>query len=391
MKFILYTLIYLFSISQSFSQKSVVKEFGEVDKKVMLIPDSLTNSTDGIATFINENFTNENEKARAIFFWIASTIRYDIDNMYAVNFYEKKEAKIASVLKTKKGICEHYAELFNEICTKSGIKSVVITGFTREDGQVSTISHAWNGVQLDGKWWVFDPTWGAGYVFNTRFFKKLNNDYFKAYPSVRIQSHMPFDYLWQFLNYPVSNQEFYDGKTKENKSKPFFSYADSIEVYQSLSHIEQLGAIARRMEITGMKNSLIFDYYQHLKAEVENDKQEKKFNLYNSAVSDYNSGIRSFNDFIKYKNKQFKPIKSDPEIQSMLDSSKFSLDEGKRKLSEVKNPNEHLTSSMIELTKSIEDVSVQIREQQDWLTEYFGKSKLSRKNMFYERKSIFSK
>ncbi len=336
MKFILNIFFCLITISQAYSQKSVTKEFGEVDKKAMLIPDSLTTSTDGIASYMNANFTTENEKVRAIFFWIASTIRYDIDNMFVINFYEKKEAKIASVLKTKKGICEHYAELFNEICTKSGVRSVVITGFTRESGQVSNISHAWNGVQLDGKWWVFDPTWGAGYVFNTRYFKKLNNDYFKAYPTVRIQSHMPFDYMWQFLNYPVSNQEFYDGKTKENKSKPYFSFADSIEIYQSLSHIEQVEAIIRRMEISGMKNSLIFDYYQHLKIELENDTQEKKFNLYNSAVSDYNSGIGYFNDFIKY-------------------------------------------------------VNLQVKEQQDWLTEYFGKSKLSRKSMFYERKGIMSK
>jgi hypothetical protein len=32
---------------------------------------------------------------------------------------------------------------------------------------------------------------------------------------------MPFDYLWQFLNYPISNQEFYNGSTGVDKSKRF--------------------------------------------------------------------------------------------------------------------------------------------------------------------------
>ena len=27
-----------------------------------------------------------------------------------------------------------------------------------------------------------------------------------------IASHMPFDYLWQFLNSPMTNQEFISGK-----------------------------------------------------------------------------------------------------------------------------------------------------------------------------------
>ena len=36
--------------------------------------------------------------------------------MYALNFYEKKEDKIAKVLKNRKGICENYAALFTEIC-----------------------------------------------------------------------------------------------------------------------------------------------------------------------------------------------------------------------------------------------------------------------------------
>jgi hypothetical protein len=30
---------------------------------------------------------------------------------------------------------------------------------------------------------------------------------------------MPFDYMWQFLTYPISNQEFYNGSTGVDKSK----------------------------------------------------------------------------------------------------------------------------------------------------------------------------
>lgn len=50
--------------------------------------------------------------------------------MFAINFYEKKEDKIAKPLKTRKGICENYASLFTDICIKSGLKSFVIEGYT---------------------------------------------------------------------------------------------------------------------------------------------------------------------------------------------------------------------------------------------------------------------
>lgn len=43
---------------------------------------------------------------------------------------------------------------------------------------------------------------------------------------------MPFDYLWQFLNYPVTNQEFYEGKMSQNKSKRYFNYKDSLIAYK---------------------------------------------------------------------------------------------------------------------------------------------------------------
>lgn len=37
-----------------------------------------------------------------------------------------------------------------------------------------------------------------------------------------------------------------------------------------------------------------------------------------------------------------------------------------------------------QLNKSIDDVSKQVKEQQDWLKLYFSKSKSGRKSMFYK-------
>jgi len=201
---------------------------------------------------------------------------------------------------------------------------------------------------------------------------------------------MPFDYLWQFLNYPLSNQEFYDGKTQQNKITSYFDFMDSIQVYEKQSHIDQLISSVYRIEKNGIKNSLIYDRLQHLKLEIERDKQNKIVNLYNSASIYFNDGINELNEFINYRNKQFLPKKTDPEIQNMIDVANNNLKESKMKLEQISDPEDQIKIMIKQLSKSIEDASNYLIEQQSWLNVYFSKSKYGRKSMFYERKvSLF--
>ncbi len=119
--------------------------------------------------------------------------------MFAIDFYEDPGEKIAKPLRTKKGICENYAALFTAVCGQAGIESVVVIGYTKQRGFVDFIPHAWCAALVDGSWRLFDPTWGSGYVDKGKFVRKMNEDYFCAAPDAFIKSHMPFDYLWQFL------------------------------------------------------------------------------------------------------------------------------------------------------------------------------------------------
>ena len=369
-----------------FSQKSAIDKYAVLDKKALQIPDSMSKTTTLIAGYITANFTNEKDKTRAIFIWIATNIRYDIENMYALNFYEKKEDKILKSLQSRKGICENYAALFNDICIKSGINSIIIEGYTKQNGLADYIPHAWCAACVDSTWFLFDPTWGSGYVNGGKFYKKINNDFYKANPNVLIKSHIPFDYLWQFLFYPITNQEFYEGKTQQNKSKPYFNFIDSIKTYESQNHLDQLISSATRIEKNGIKNSLIFDRLQHIKLAIENDKQNKMINLYNSAAEDYNNGISDFNKFINYRNNQFTPPLPDSEIQGMIDSAAMKLNDSKTKLDQINPPDTNTTTMILQLKKSLDDAATHINEQKDWLKLYFKKGKSGRKSMFYEKK-----
>ncbi|HUS03554.1 MAG TPA: transglutaminase domain-containing protein [Chitinophagaceae bacterium] len=372
-----------------------INEYAAIDKKALQIPDSLTKTTGDIANYITTDFNTDKEKVRAIFIWVATNIQYDIDNMFAINFYEKKEDKIAKPLKTRKGICGNYAELFNDICLKAHLKSYVIEGYTKQNGFADFIPHAWCAVLVNNSWLLFDPTWGSGYISNNKFYRKINEKYFHVLPALLIKSHMPFDYLWQFLNYPVTNQQFYEGKTVQNKSKPFFNYIDSIQANDNKNYIEKLISSAKRIEENGIKNSLIFDRLQHIKMEIENHRNTESVNLYNKAADlynkaavDYSEAINIFNEFIQYRNKQFTPGKTDAEIQNMLDKVNEKLSDARTKLDAIKNADQNLTLLIPQLNKSISDVTTPLKEQQDWLKIYFSKSKAGRKSMFYEKKKI---
>jgi len=386
MKILKLIIFFVLFTNTIFAQKTALNEYSLIDKKALQLPDSLTKTTEDISNYILTNFVSDKDRARAIFIWIASNIRYDIENMYAINFYEKKEDKISKPLKTRKGICENYASLFTDICLKSGIKSFVVEGYTKQNGFTDYLSHAWSAALIDSSWFLFDPTWGSGYINGGKFYKKINNDYYKVNPSSLIKSHIPFDYLWQFLYYPVTNLEFYEGRTQQNKAKEYFNFNDSIQLYEKQTYIDQLISSAYRVEKNGVKNSLIFDRLQHLKLEIENERQNKTIDIYNSAIIDYNDGVNAFNEFINYRNKQFTPKKSDTEIQNMIDVSENKLKEAKSKTIQISTTDANTLNMLRQLLKSIDDVSTQVAQQQEWLKLYFSKGKSGRKSMFYERK-----
>lgn len=369
-----------------------------IDQRAARLPDSLTGSLDGIAGYMSAHFPDDGDRSRAIYAWITGHIQYDIDNMFAINFYADSTDKINKALKTRKGICENYATLFASLCNRTGIPAVVVVGYTKQKGFVDYIPHAWSVARVKGEWRIYDPTWGSGYIQDNKFIRKLNNDYFNAKPEVYIKTHIPFDYLWQLLNYPVSNQEFYEGKTAPDKSKPYFSYPDSIAAQLALPAIDQERAEAVRVEKNGVRNSLVFDRLQHLKVDLENyrmrqdvDRQNAEINRkndaikeYNMALEGYNDAIKQFNSFISYRNDQFKPLKPDAEIQQMIDSADHLAAGARTRAAAITTTDEHVMSTAKKLVAALDELSPRIAGQQGWLKKYLGKNKLGRKMMFYK-------
>lgn len=359
--------------------------YAQTDAKMSQIPADLTSSAAGIARYIDTNFKTPSERIRALYYWTASNIVYDVPNMFEPNQLDSPEEKIEKALRTRKGVCIHYAEVFREVANLLDIHTVIVSGYTKQAGVVSPISHAWCASKIDGQWYLFDPTWGAGYVDKQKFVKKLNNAYFKVAPQKMINTHMPFDYLWQFLNSPWNNQEFYDGKEMANKPKKNFDYMTEIARYEKLSENEQTFEEAARVEESGLKNALIVQYHKMLKGNFTVLTANKNIDRLNELVTKYNEAIVYFNDYMMYRQRQFKPAMTDEELKAMFQTVKDKFlycNDEVYKIGSVGSQNAAMFS---DLKKNISSNLRELEKQEAFLNDYLSRTKIGRKLMLSGR------
>lgn len=356
-------------------------QYRAIDSVALAIPSSATKTTDGIARYINTHFATEDEKVRAAFIWVASTFSYDVPNMYALKPNEKPQDKITKPLATHKGICENYAAVFNDVCKKIGVTSYIIPGYTRKNGQASNLPHAWCAAKVNGAWYLYDPTWAAGYVLNNKFVPRINEAWYKVSPTALISSHIPFDPMWQLLHYPVTNQEFADSLITENSQKQFFSYEDSITTWLQQNDEQRLVAVARRIEGNGNTTQLIDDHLKHIKMELEYINSNK----YNASVTDFNKAAKFLNNFITYRNHQFTPTKPDKTIQSMLDSAGARSAMAHQKMNSVKMTGNINAEMMAAYQKAMVDFRTNLEKQKAFLSKYLSTPKPARKELFFEQ------
>ncbi len=374
MKQWLFACLLLCSILQADAQET--NEFISTDRKALSIPDAETNSTTAIAKFIEVNFITDRGKLRAIYAWVTHNIKYDSDSMYAINWGKDPGAKITVALRRRKGVCENYAAIFNDIALKTGLTSFVVNGYTKQGGSVNRSGHSWCAVQLDGEWLLCDPTWDEGSRNHTNFFL--------ISPGEFIGSHMPFDPLWQLLEHPVSHADFYKGNTNQKKDNPICRFADSIKAFSKLNELQQLEASLARIRQAGIPNDLVKNQAAYIEMLIGIIYEDEEMNLYNSAVADLNKARSIFNDFVEYRNNQFIPAKPDAAINTMLSPIDALLSSAYKKIDKIGRSVENLQYDTGALKNKLDILTGRVQEQLDFLKRYFAADMQERGKMFYK-------
>lgn len=100
-----------------------------------------------------------------------------------------------------KAICEGYSKAFLLLCNKAGIDCTIVTGTALSDSG-ENVSHMWNMVMVDGKWYHIDLTWDdptlkpldKSYVRHD-FFNLTDSEISKTHTSIKNE----------FYDYPKAN------------------------------------------------------------------------------------------------------------------------------------------------------------------------------------------
>lgn len=187
-------------------------DFTSIDQQAQKIVYS-GNSVAELAQLLNQYATTDLEKARLIYSWITHNISYDVEalnNLFNNNIYP--DVSTHNVLINRSTICSGYANLYQQLAEKMGLKSIVILGYAKgvnyAVGEDNEVNHGWNGVKIDGKWYLVDPTWGAGTINENHFQPEFNSYYFAVKPEQFIYSHFPENSQWQLLNQPLARNQF---------------------------------------------------------------------------------------------------------------------------------------------------------------------------------------
>lgn len=375
---ILMLLVFLSTLAFSQRRKKDGESIYEsIDKKVREWNYSV-NSIKELNDKINESFTLESDKCRAIFYWVTTNINFSADLMFTYQTSGSRSKTCKDAFENRKAVCIGYACLFDSLCKLNNIRSTVIEGSTRQTFLAAVIGHAYNAVYIDGNWRFVDATWGGGYLVNKQFVRRLDDSYYLTDAETLIKTHLPLDPIWQLSSRPLNLYQFY---SNSGSTAPVsWNFEDSINVYTKLSEIEKIESTMRRLKDFGTESEVTINYYNYLNA-----KQEYFYvGKYNSGLGIYNESVKEFNNYINFKNKLFLPAKPDkelgeihPSIISKINTSEMELLRIKNKLSETNK------SLLADLLEQISGLREKVALETVFVNKYLLTPKNKRRDLFY--------
>jgi hypothetical protein len=349
-------------------------EYVQTDRLARQIPDSVTTSIATIARYITGHFQTKVQKVRAAYAWVTTNIKYDKDSMYSINWAASAESKITVAMRRRKGVCENFASIFTGIVRLCGIRSYVVDGYTKQQGQINRNGHSWCAVELGLQWFFCDPTWDEKY-------KQAN--YFLVPPEVFIQTHMPFDPLWQLLSQPISYQSFSSGHYLADENYVGKEMLDSVNVFLSMNELEQMQETVRRIRQAGFYNELIRTRHAYLAMQIAIILEDKDKRDYDSAVYDLQLATRLFNEFIEYRNNRFIPNRTDAELANLLKPVEKLLNSTLLHISTIGTQVENLQWDTGGMRQKIGQLQSRISEQQRFIQQYIHSPNAEREKLFF--------
>ncbi len=105
--------------------------------------------TEELADEICAGCETDEEKVQAIYSWIIHNFEYDYDYRAFIQYFN-----VRKTLRTHKGVCYDFSNLFAAFCRSQNIPCYVVDGTSYK----TTAQHTWNRVYYNDSWWDVDVT-----------------------------------------------------------------------------------------------------------------------------------------------------------------------------------------------------------------------------------------
>jgi Transglutaminase-like superfamily len=281
MRQLLICLLFIVLFIKKGAAQNETSDFKNIDSLAIHTPQYSATKMDELVHFCTLLTHSPLEQVRFYFVWTATHIHYDTLELSIKNRQLCKQ-NVDSVFTHQKAICRGYTDLFNLLCTKSGIEAQSIIGYSKTvEGKIdTTFLHAWSAIKIQGKWSLFDVTWASNHFENTNKIDADFNEYFNQSAFPFIKRHLPFDPIWQLKDSILSAASFFAEIPLANKEEipttPFFNNFNKIlEEELRLEPTDQsIKSLERAIQYNPSEKRLygILNYYKSQKALVSFNK-----------------------------------------------------------------------------------------------------------------------
>jgi hypothetical protein len=206
--------LFLISANLLFAQKG--NPYQQVDDYVKKLGPLEAFNVAIIADTLTRQFTDKQQKARAIFYWTANNIALDPK---AIKSNDNKKTDPVLVVQLRKATSLGFALLIQEMCSMAKIRCLTVDGYVKSSAEdinnkADEINHSWNVVQLGQspeQWFYIDAAKASGYLDKkqTLFTPLFTSEYFFADRLLFNLDHYPDNHAWLLGDGPKSLGEFY--------------------------------------------------------------------------------------------------------------------------------------------------------------------------------------
>jgi len=208
-----FIILFSFSSNRLLAQENNYTATDEFVKKLGSM-DNLNVAT--IADTITRSFPDKQNKARAIFYWIANNIAIDPK---ATRSNDKRNTEPENVIHLRRTTPLGFSLLVQEMCSLANIRCLSVDGYLKfkaEDinNKADEVNHSWNVVQLGQspeQWFYIDAARASGFTDAkiSTFTKQFTGEYFFADKALFNLDHYPDNDAWQLGGGPKSINAFY--------------------------------------------------------------------------------------------------------------------------------------------------------------------------------------